>query len=522
MCPARPFLSLDDITLRLYGRLMFEGTSWCITDDQHWAVIGPNGSGKTTLMRAIRGHVPVVKGRITYHFADGGALPYREIEYVAFDAPEHTLRRTGQYYQARWNVGPQERHLAVSTYLSDRVGRGSPFQVVPISTGSAALAEHRSHIVDLLGIQGLLDRQLIELSDGERRKVSLARALLEKPRLLILDNPFTGLDSRFREHLEGVVDRLMYDSLRVIVVTSRPDEIPSGTTHLLLVGGYRVMAAGEKQTAMQEVPAVTRRPLPALAAPVPRPGSRPAEAHPVLVDLHDVNVSYGQSRILDGVDWTIRRGEHWALLGPNGSGKTTLLSLIAGDHPQAYANDINLFGAPRGEGESIWQIKERIGWVSPELHLYYPKDRTCLDAVCSGFFDTVGLYRRPFPWQRRSAASWMRQLGVHGCAEVPLSAVSEGEQRLVLLARALVKHPFLLILDEPCQGLDVQNRDRILKVVDAVADGLDTSVVYVTHDTGRLPRAITHLMHLDAGKVTYAGPIRGAEPSELALRRVVV
>jgi molybdate transport system ATP-binding protein len=198
----------------------------------------------------------------------------------------------------------------------------------------------------------------------------------------------------------------------------------------------------------------------------------------------------------------VRRGEHWALLGANGAGKTTLLSLILGDHPQAYANDVWLFGQRRGSGESIWEIKKRIGWVAPELHLYHPRGVSGLQVVCSGFFDSVGLYHHCSPRQRRTARQWMYHLGIGQLAHASFEALSEGEQRLVLLARALVKRPLLLVLDEPCQGLDTANRARVRRTVEAVGKQPEVSVIYVTHNPAELPRIITHTLVLERGRVS--------------------
>ena len=229
--------------------------------------------------------------------------------------------------------------------------------------------------------------------------------------------------------------------------------------------------------------------------------------------MRRVNVSYGAAHILRDVDWTVREGEHWALLGPNGAGKSTLLSLILGDHPQVYANDVRLFGQRRGSGESIWEIKRRIGWVAPELHLYYPADgirpadgtsprhATGLQVVESGFYDSVGLYRTCSPEQQETARQWMEKLGIDERADAPFAKLSEGEQRLVLLARALVKRPLLLILDEPCQGLDASNRERVRQVVEEIGSSTNTSVLYVTHNADELPLIVNHVLRLDKGRV---------------------
>ena len=219
-------------------------------------------------------------------------------------------------------------------------------------------------------------------------------------------------------------------------------------------------------------------------------------ARPVLVRMRKVNVSYGDVQVLSGINWTVRRGDKWALLGPNGSGKTTLLSLILGDNPQAYANEITLFGRRRGSGESIWEIKQHIGWVAPELLLHYPRDVLCVDVVCSGFFDSVGLYRRPTAGQRQVAQQWMERLSMWKHARMPLAALSEGEQRLALVARALVKEPWLLILDEPCQGLDADNRRRVLGAVAAIGRQPDATLIYVTHQDDELLPVITHVLRL--------------------------
>jgi molybdate transport system ATP-binding protein len=228
--------------------------------------------------------------------------------------------------------------------------------------------------------------------------------------------------------------------------------------------------------------------------------------------MRGVSVWYDGSRILDNVDWTIRQGQHWALLGPNGSGKSTLLGMILGDHPQAYANDVVLFGRPRGAGESIWEIKRKTGWVSPELHLYYPKRLSCLDVVCSGFYDSVGLYRQPTPDQLRQALEWMERLQVANRSGVPFAQASEGEQRLVLIARAIVKQPLLLILDEPCQGLDEPNRRRTLETISEIGTEFHTSIVYVTHDVEKLPSIITHALTLDQGRVAGRSEIHKPSP----------
>lgn len=512
---AAPFISLEDVSVRLYDGRAFRHVCWQIESDQHWAVVGPNGSGKSTLMKALCGQVPVVGGQIVYHFSNNGTPPQDQIAYVAFDAQMQAAGHGGLYHQARWNSGIDHGALSVADYLSEWSVKGhNPYQVVDEQSDPALFLAHREQVVELLGIEALLDRSLWQVSNGERRKVLLAWALLKRPRLLILDNPFTGLDSGFRARLTEIVGSLMQGGMRVVVVTNGPGEIPPDISHVLVVEDGAIVAQGLRERVLGAF-------SPALAGPqsgdeartvvrAERRGEKGNEADgQVLVQMKGVSVAYGGVQILDEIDWTVRQGEHWALLGPNGAGKTTLLSLILGDNPQAYANRITLFGRRRGSGESIWEIKRQVGWVAPELHLYYPRGFSCRDVVCSGFFDSVGLYQRPSPQQREAAQSWMERLAISPLAAAPFASISEGQQRLVLMARAVVKNPTLLVLDEPCQGLDAAHRDRVLYTVDAIGARLDSSLIYVTHDAHALPASISHLLRLDGGRIVARGQLAG-------------
>ena len=219
---------------------------------------------------------------------------------------------------------------------------------------------------------------------------------------------------------------------------------------------------------------------------------------PELVRLRRATVRYGDKVILHDINWTIRVGENWALLGPNGSGKTTLLSLILGDNPQVYTNDIVLFGRARGGGESVWDIKRHIGWLSPELHLHFNAAATCFEVVASGFHDTVGLFEPATARQRTAARRCLDQFQLLAFADRPLFSLSAGLQRMVLLARALVKRPRLLILDEPCQGLDSAHRDSLVRAVDALIRAGAVTVIYITHRPDEIPPSITHVLRLPA------------------------
>jgi molybdate transport system ATP-binding protein len=477
------------------------------------------------LVKALCGRVPIVDGKIIYHFSSNGTRPQDEIAYVAFDSQMWVVEREGLYHQARWNRGVDHGKLTVSDYLSERSVEGlNPYQVVDEQSDPSLFLAHRAQVVKLLELEALLSRDLWQVSNGERRKVMLARGLLKSPKLLILDNPFTGLDAGFRARMAELIGALMQGSMRVVVVTNRVEEIPPGITHVLVVENSEIVAQGPKGMVLDKA---SRSPF---AFAGPRDDSRAwtvvhAERQRdrdnlsrdsetggrVLVHMAGVSVAYGGIQILKGIDWTVRQGEHWALLGPNGAGKTTLLSLILADNPQAYANDVTLFGRRRGTGESIWEIKRCIGWVAPELHLYYPRRVSCFDVICSGFFAAVGRHQHCSPQQREVALAWMERLGVSQYANLEFGEISEGEQRLVLIARALVTDPELLVLDEPCQGLDARHRDRVLQTVDAIGQRWDASVIYVTHDPHALPTIISHVLRLDQGRIVAQGRLGGPD-----------
>ncbi|MBI5030251.1 MAG: ATP-binding cassette domain-containing protein [Chloroflexi bacterium] len=508
---SNPFITLNDVSIRLHDRILFDGLSWEMFGDQHWVVIGPNGSGKSTLMKALCGSIPIVQGKITYHFAqnDGHAAPQDRIAYVTFESQRAVLGDEA-FYQERWNIGVNEDTLSVTDFLSESsIKQVNAFHVVE-SEADKEYDARRERVVEQLELQPLLNRSVVQLSNGERRKVTIARALLKQPKLLILDNPFAGLDERFRSKLAQNIHNLMQSEMRVIMVGTNRDEIPPSVTNIL---DLSFRAKREISLSWNEIsrhnPSTSLRSAHAKRAPRNDMAGKLANlkletqvsSRNVLVEMKNVNVAYNGTAILRQVNWTIRENERWALLGANGAGKTTLLSLILADNPQAYANDITLFGKRRGSGESIWEIKQHIGWVAPELQLYYPRNATCFDVVCSGWFDSVGLYRQCSPQQREIAESWLAKFGLGKHSATIFDQVAEGEQRLTLLARALVKNPILLVLDEPCQGLDTTNRDLILQAIDTSVSRENTSLIYVTHRADEMPQSITHVLRLSEGHV---------------------
>jgi len=353
-----------------------------------------------------------------------------------------------------------------------------------------------------LQIEHLLERDIRVVSAGEMRKVQIARMLVHAPDILILDEPFDGLDRSSRGMLAPVIDDLMDDTRTVILVTHRQREILPNISHMLALSDGKVLFQGRREEVL--TPSHMEGLYPSSATTsffLPVENGIPAKTDPsrtdILISMENVRVKYENTTVLDGLNWTMKSGQNWVILGPNGCGKTTMLSLVTGDNPQAYANKIYLFGQRRGSGESIWDIKRRTGIVSSEFQIRYRKPITAFEVVLSGFFDSVGLYRDFSTEQKETAEQWLEALGIADNSDRVFNRLSYGEQRMMLLARSLVKMPLILILDEPCQGLDRINRGRILDAIDVIGGHSQTNIIYVTHYPDEIPSCMTNLLQFE-------------------------
>jgi molybdate transport system ATP-binding protein len=498
---------LEDVTVRLRQRWYLKHTDWRMREGEQWAIVGANGSGKTTLARTLLGQVPVVAGRVIHHYqaeapADGPAhVPHHAMAYVT---PEQTRQLVAR---ARW----QDRLMEFSA--GNGRGRCSEQRVIdlllpqaaptaPCPATQRALGPFLTELIAQTGIGRLLETPVRALSSGETARVLLARALVRRPRLLILDEPFNGLDADARTELRDLVSAQIEAGLKVVLITHRPAELLPATTHLALLSNGRIIAQGLRE----EVFPLWQHELPSQSptmGPAPRrlPTKAVAPSAPPLIEMRSVSVQYGDKQILDKVSWKMTAGQHWAIAGPNGAGKTTLLALICGDHLQAYANEITLFGRRRGSGESVWEIKKKIGLVTPHFHAGYQKPLTAFEVVCSGWFDSVGLYRRCSGKQLDQARRQMASIEIDHLAERHFDRLSHGQQRLVLIARAMVKRPSLLVLDEPCAGLDSAFRRALIRRLDTIIASGTSQLLYVTHHKDERPAGITHTLRLEAGRV---------------------
>ena len=487
-----PFLTLDNVTVRLGDQWLLHDIRWQIRRAENWVIWGANGAGKTTLAKALLGRAAVVRGFIQRHYDQRltDALERTAMAYVSSE----------QYHQ----LYESQRLLDEMRHFSgrlDQVTRGSALLGPPRDRDSARWAR----IEGLLDLEPLLIKDVDALSSGEMRKLLLGRALAADPQMLILDEPFNALDGQTQERLMNFLSLLEAAHTQIILITNRLAEILPCFTHVLHLHEGRVIWQGKRwdflkrdskdRSGARQV-SVPRLPLSSAAARKWTP----------LIEMRAVSVKYGSQLVLDGIDWMVRAGENWALIGPNGAGKSTLLKLITGENLQAYANRITLFGRPKGSGESIWEIKQHIGVVHDELQARYQRDLSGYDVVCSGFFDSLGLYRLCSEEQRGTARQWVRSLGLEDLAQQRMARLSFGQQRLMLIARAMVKSPRLLILDEPCNGLDRRHCRQVLDLLDQIGRTGCTNLLYVSHRPDEIPGCITRRLFLDGGRVSRVEP----------------
>ena len=494
-------LSINHVIVRFLNNTLFTGLNFNVKKGENWALIGESGSGKSALLQAIAGRFNITGGTIDYHFFDeylqGQGVEKLNITYhklIALVEPKHhfkNLSNTSEfYYQQRYNSSDSEDALTVEQYLN---------AVVPVVQKNIYWSFEK--VIKLLKLDLLQDKQLIKLSNGETKRLMLASALLKNPILLLLDNPLTGLDLQTRAAFNLIVDEIIASGITVIMATS-PHEIPEAITHVAILSNGKITAQIPKDQFKPEMffeEIKDEIDYSELKALLNIRADRITYRH--IVKMNNIHIKYGEKTILDGINWEILPGERWALLGPNGAGKSTLLSLINGDNPQAYANDIILFDRKRGTGESIWDIKSKMGFVSPELHQYFPTDNGCLQVIESGYYDTLGLFRPSQKTKADTALHWMKALEIEKYARVLLKNIPASAQRLCLLARALIKNPDLLIFDEPCQGLDDHQQQHFKNLVDTICGLSNVTLIYVTHYQHEIPGSVTKVLRLDKGKI---------------------
>lgn len=481
--------------------------NWTMNEGEQWIVTGSNGGGKSAFASAIGGTLNILPQNIDESsfyfnkFKDSTASV--SFELAAKLIQEERENDEGEFIEGGIDIG--------------RTPRNFIFEAMP-KDGEYTKENLEKHpAIELLGIEKVLDRGLKYLSTGEIRRTLLAKALAAKPELLILDEPFEGLDVQSRNNLHKFLSSLMEQkTTHVLLVMDRFDYVPNSVTHVLEFSSGNVSFCGnvndykllisERRKKEQENLEKNKENLKNAVKMAQNEGiihrntdfSELEKNNTPLIEMKNVNVGWDGKKVLDNVNWVVEQKQHWLIRGPNGSGKTTILELITGDNAQVFCNDISLFGKRRGSGETIWELKEKMGIVSYRLHVDYRNfgDMTIQDVVISGLHDSIGLYEQIGEYERILAKSWLNLCGFENRANEHFKKLSYGEQRAVLIARAAVKCPLLLILDEPCHGLDYSNKNRILSVLQTIAESGLTTILHVTHDKDEVLPCEKHILEL--------------------------
>ena len=456
----RTTLIINDLTLKL-------------KQGESIGIIGTNGSGKTVLAKALAGLISVI-GEAESSVSSADAV------YVSFQSEFSLKHGTSAYRQQRWNM-PDYEVVPTIKELFENIQNKAELNV----------------LIEKFAFEQHLNRMVISLSNGEQRKLEIIKALAQKPHLLVIDNAFNGLDTTSRALLSAMIDQLVHNGQSLVLTGLKPDDFPSSINQFVLV---------QNKTATT----ITRNQLPNLY-PNLNVDHKILLPHwettifEELITVKDLILEMGGQTILKSINWTVKPGEKWVLSGGNGSGKTSLLNMIFADNPKAYACQISLFGKPKGSGESIWDIKEKIGFVSPEMHQYLPVRQKVNDVICSGFFGSEGLYKRPTSYQRNLALQWLNTVGLGYLSDKPFGELSASAQRIVLVLRALVKTPPLLMLDEPFQGLDTYNIQKMKDLFDAIATQTRCAMIFVSHFEHEIPSSFNLELRLKNGQVEFLG-----------------
>ncbi|WP_394993535.1 ATP-binding cassette domain-containing protein [Emticicia sp.] len=484
----------NQVSIQKGDQIVLENINWQAKERENWAIVGGNGAGKSTFLDAIAGKTFPIHGTIT-------KPNYDEIAFVAKDYSfNRIVQAATQYYQQRFNSMDAEIAPTVREILQNQI---KPIGTVDENSVSLPPPEFSNHELEekanLLKISHLLDRHIVTLSNGETRRTLITLSLLRKPKLLLLDNPFVGLDVESRIMLHEVLNQIAKSGVQIILITS-PNEISSCITHVLELTDGKISRLSTQVADFQQVVHKSRTSLHSEILDKIKQLQTKSDFVYAL-NMRNVTVSYKGVNVVDNVSWQVKRGEKWALMGPNGSGKSTILSLITADNPQGYQNDYDLFDRKRGSGESIWDIKQRIGYVSPELHLYFNRNTEVWKATASGLFDSAGLFKKLTDEERELTKNYLKLLNINHLSERKIYQLSTGEQRQVFLARALIKNPPLLLLDEPCQGLDYNHLVYFRDLVNELVQELDKTLIYVTHYEDEIPPCVDKRLKLQHGKV---------------------
>jgi molybdate transport system ATP-binding protein len=474
----KPLVEIRELNCRVTARQQLRVEQFSVYTGQHWCLFGGNGAGKSLLASVISGKLVLARSRVQYAPEFD---PLTDIQVVSFEEQQRLWQIDARHDVSEFNDSASDAGTTVRMLVAGRV----------------EYSNNLNEIMNLLGIEHLAGRGIRYLSSGQIRRAMIARALYQKPRLLILDDPLASIDRQSEESIRKALDHYMSDDNASLLLARRKAEVMDSVTHLAVMDNLEILALGAKPSVVQSEPykkIVNRRVVLTECLPQAQrqsqTGFTTADHLQPLIMLQSVTARYGDKIVFKDFSWQMHWGDHVLIEGPNGSGKSTLLGLINGDNHMAYGQAVTLFGRQRGSGESVWDIKRRFGVVSNELHNKYVKGWRVIDVVVSGFYDTMGLYEDARGAQLDAARQWLQAFGLKQQSQHWYHELSFGQQRLVLLARAMIKWPLILILDEPGVGLDDHHSEFLKAVLTRVAASGRTHIIYVSHTPDETPSFI--------------------------------
>lgn len=506
-----PYLKIENASFAHAQKKFFNNLNWTINQGENWIISGKIGAGKTSLVQALAGKYYLTEGRLSYPYLTA-ALPNIKSTYelkrkcikvVSFKDDSRAFDPHSFFYSQRFNSFAADGTITVWEYL--------------IEAGFSEYEKEQVELIKRTGVFELLDLERIKLSSGQSRKLLITTAILQKPKLLIIDNPYMGLDATSRQAFNELLDDLVKNEGIQLILAGQYDILPNAISHELELEDFNIIYEGKARDRSISFKS-TANPLPygkhfSLLSPkelvdfkvhflvknkseiidkVKLFFKKPNYFNEwsTIFSLKNASVAYYGKKVLDSINWQVQSGEKWVLFGKNGSGKSTLLALLFGDHPQAYANEIYLFDQKRGVGQNIWDIKKRTGFTSSELHYFFNAKLTAEQTIITGLFDHVYLKRAPTNQEQELIDLLMEYFDISRLKDRLFQHLSTGEQRIMLLIRALIKNPPLILLDEPFQGFDLTTIQLAKDLLNGILGPLHT-LVFITHYKREIPDIVT-------------------------------
>ena len=545
----KKLISINNCRIENSKETLLQNINWTYESGQAWLVIGPNGGGKAEFLNALaneagirfvgneknEGDRPLNQSTSSYFSSFEKSVEIVSLEKAAKIIEEERINDESDYVEGGIDHGRSGR-IFISQSLDNSIKKNS-------SLPEFAKKLEKDPSIKLCGIEKILDRGLKYMSTGEIRRTLLARALISGKKLLILSDPFAGLDKESRtillEFFNSITERQIKKPENnsfphIILAMERWNEIPENISHVIEFSNKEISFCGckedylkklnqrdnnhlmEKKELKDSFYEIIQTPSKGensegtvlsksstsegtdLSQSSTSEGTDLSASSKILVEMKNVNVGWGDNRVLKNINWKLFEGNHWLIRGPNGSGKTTFLELITGDNQQVYSNEIYMFGKKRGSGESIWDIKKNLGIVSYRMHVEYRMlgGTSLQNVIISGLRDSIGLYGKASDLEISTAKKWLALAKLQDRADENFGNLSYGEQRAVLILRAVVKSPKILILDEPCHGLDENYRFKILELLELIAEQKTTTLLHVTHDPSEMLKCEKHILEL--------------------------